>query len=97
MIDNEILELVKTQESYRSELTHLMSDDIHGDNRIIYDISEVLLKVNLITKEIYSKGISDDLHELYCEYVIYLENEEYLKCKDILEKINNYECQKKTK
>ena len=89
MINNKIVELIKEQESYRDDLYSSLQG-INEDSETLMDVSEILLKVNLITKEIYDNGINDELYDLYYEYVIYLQKEEYLKCKEVYEKIINY-------
>ena len=88
-INNKIVELITEQESYRGVLyTTLKETDDNPES--LYKVSEILLKVNLITKEIYDNGVDDELYDLYYDYVQLLKSEKYLKCRGALEKIINY-------
>lgn len=88
-INNRVVELIKEQESYRDVLyTSLQETDDNPET--LYNVSKILLKVNLITKEIYDNGVDDELYDLYFDYVRYLKAEKYLKCKGAHEKIINY-------
>lgn len=90
MINKEVLELVKEQESYRDNLIKLMDLDILENDNALYDLSEILLNVNLISLKIRDIGITEELHDLYANLAYHIQHEEYLECKDIYEKINNY-------
>jgi hypothetical protein len=48
------------------------------------------LEINLITKNIYDMGISEELYNYYSKYVFYLDTEDYINCKEQYEKIINY-------
>lgn len=90
-MNEEVLELVKKQENYRSDLVRLMSGgSIDDDEQVIYEISQILLDVNLITKEIRSMEVDDGLHELYAELIHNINYENYMKCSKLNEKIKNY-------
>lgn len=88
-MNEEVLELVKKQESYRSDLVRLMNGD-NEDDKVLLEISEILLDVNLITSEIRRMNVDTELHDLYAELVYNIDQEDYIKCSEINKKIKNY-------